>query len=161
MTVSFPVPAFLLSFSLIYTTTASQIWAFASSVEVSGRISRSSQTQVIKMGICSFQCKVPLQWILQQQVGPVSIYCDRIGCHVLCLRNGIPVWLHFGQSTTATSRQAIWSQMLKRCQTPINNKQPIPVPYHFSVTALIKSSTTATIWTLTICTCYVPTISIN
>ena len=42
--------------------------------------------------------------IKQQQVGPVSVYCDREGCHVLCMRHGIPVWQHIGQSTTTTSR---------------------------------------------------------
>ena len=25
------------------------------------------------------------QWIAQRQVGPVSVYCDGVGCHVLCL----------------------------------------------------------------------------
>ena len=25
---------------------------------------------------------------------PVSVYCDGVGCHVLCLRHGIPVWQH-------------------------------------------------------------------
>ena len=31
--------------------------------------------------------------------------CDGAGCHVLCLRHGIPVWQHIDQSsTTATSR---------------------------------------------------------
>ena len=34
----------------------------------------------------------------------VSVYCDGVGCHVLCLRHGIPVWQHIGQSTTAISR---------------------------------------------------------
>ena len=51
-----------------------------------------------------FQCDVPHQWIAQRQVGPVSVYCDGVGCHVLCLRHGISVWQHIGQSTTATSR---------------------------------------------------------
>ena len=55
------------------------------------------------MGSCVFQCDVPQQWI-ERQVGPVSVYCDRVGCHVLCLQHGIPVWQHIGQSTTATSR---------------------------------------------------------
>ena len=34
----------------------------------------------------------------------VSVYYDRVGCHVLCLQHGIPVWLHIGHSTTAISR---------------------------------------------------------
>ena len=38
-----------------------------------------------------FQCDVPHQWIAQRQVDPVSVYCDEMGCHVLCLRHGIPV----------------------------------------------------------------------
>ena len=44
------------------------------------------------------------QWIVQRQVGPVSVYCEGVGCHVLCLQHDIPVWQHIGQSTTATSR---------------------------------------------------------
>ena len=56
------------------------------------------------LGSCVFQCDVPHQWIAQRQVGPVSVYCDCVGCHVLCLRHGISVWQHIGQSTTATSR---------------------------------------------------------
>ena len=35
---------------------------------------------------------------------PVSVYCDGVECHVLCLRHVIPVWQHISQSTTATSR---------------------------------------------------------
>ena len=56
------------------------------------------------MGSCAFQCDVPHQWIAQRQVGPVSVYCDGVGCHVLCLRHGISECQHIGQSTTATSR---------------------------------------------------------
>ena len=41
-------------------------------------------------------CDVPHQWIAQQ-VGPVSVYCDGVGCCVLCLPHGIPVWQHIGQ----------------------------------------------------------------
>ena len=44
------------------------------------------------------------QWIAVRQVGPVSLYCDGVGSHVLCLRHGIPVWQYIGQSITATSR---------------------------------------------------------
>ena len=73
-------------------------------VEGRGRISRSGLTQDINMGSCVFQCDVPHQWIAQRQVGPVSVYCDGVGCRVLCLRHGISVWQHIGQSTTATSR---------------------------------------------------------
>ena len=43
------------------------------------------------MGIDVFQFNVPHQWIAQQ-VGPVSVYCNRMGCHVLCLQHGIPVY---------------------------------------------------------------------
>ena len=75
------------------------------SVEGRGRISRSGLAQDIKMGSSVFQCDVPHQWIAQRKVGPVSVYCDGVGCHVLCLWHGIPVWQHIGQSTTATSRQ--------------------------------------------------------
>ena len=73
-------------------------------VEGQGRISRSGLTQDIKMGSCVFQCDVPHQRLAQRQVGPVSVYCDGVGCRVLCLRHGISVWQHIGQSTTATSR---------------------------------------------------------
>ena len=71
-------------------------------VEGRGWIPQSGLTQDIKMGSCVFQCDVRHEWIAQ--VGPVSVYCDGLGCHVLCLRHGISVWQHIGQSTTATSR---------------------------------------------------------
>ena len=73
-------------------------------VEGRGRICRSGLTQDIKMGSCVFQCDVPHQWIAERQVGPVSVYCDGVGCRVLYLRHGTSVWQHIGQSTTATSR---------------------------------------------------------
>ena len=47
--------------------------------------------KTLRMGSCIFQCNVPHQWIAQRQVGSVSVYCDRVGCHALCLRHGIPV----------------------------------------------------------------------
>ena len=72
-------------------------------VEGRGRIPRSSLGHDIKMGSCVFQCDVPHQWIAQRQVGPVSVYCDGVGCHALYLWHGIPVWQHIGQSITATS----------------------------------------------------------
>ena len=57
------------------------------------------------MGSSVFQCDVPHKWIAKRQVGPV--YCDGVGCYVLYLRHGIPVWQHvaIGQSSIATSRQ--------------------------------------------------------
>ena len=58
----------------------------------------------IKLGSCVFQCDIPHQWIAQRQVGPVSVYCEGMECHVLRLRHGIQVWQDIGQSTTATSR---------------------------------------------------------
>ena len=72
---------------------------------------------------CVFQCDVPHQLIAQRQVGPVSVYCDGLGCHVLCLRHGISVWQHIGQSTTATSRHRrdMTSDVSKRSSNP--NKQ--------------------------------------
>ena len=70
----------------------------------SGKDSSMGLTQDIEMGSCVFQCDIPHQWIAQCKIGPLSVYCDRVGCHVLCLRHGIPVWQHIGQSTTATSR---------------------------------------------------------
>ena len=73
-------------------------------VEGQGRISRSGLTQDIKMGSCVFQCDVPHQWIAQRQIGPVSVNCDGVGCHVLCLQQDIPVWQYIDQSTTATNR---------------------------------------------------------
>ena len=35
---------------------------------------------------------------------PVSLNYDVVGCHVLCLKYGIPVWHHIGQNTTSTSK---------------------------------------------------------
>ena len=67
-------------------------------------ISRSGLTQDIKMGSCVFTCDVPHKLIAQRQVGPVSVYFDGLGCDALCLRHGILVWQHVGQSTTASSR---------------------------------------------------------
>ena len=37
------------------------------------------------MGSCVFQCDVSHQWIVQRLVGPVSVYCDGVGCLVLFL----------------------------------------------------------------------------
>ena len=77
-------------------------------VEGQRRISRSDLTNDSKMGSFVFLCDVLHIWIAQRQVGPVAVYCDGVGCHVLCLRHGIPVWQHiaiiFGQSSAATSR---------------------------------------------------------
>ena len=73
-------------------------------VEGRGRISRSGLTQDMKMSSCVLQCDVQHQWIAQLQVGPVSVLCDGVGCHVLCLRHDVPVWQHIGHSITATSR---------------------------------------------------------
>ena len=67
------------------------------------RISWSGLTQDIKMISCVFQCDIPHQW-KARQVGPLSVYCDGVGCHVQCLRHGIHVWQYIGQSTTTTSR---------------------------------------------------------
>ena len=71
------------------------------------------------MGNCLFQCDAPHQWISQRQVAIVSIYCDGVGCNVLCLRHGIYVWKHIGQSTTATSRHRrdMTSDVLKAKKT--------------------------------------------
>ena len=76
-------------------------------VECRGRIYRFGLTRDIKMGSFVFKCDVPHQWIAQRQVGPVSVNCDGIGCFALCLRQGIPVWQHIGQSTTAKGRHLI------------------------------------------------------
>ena len=73
-------------------------------VEGRGRISRSGFTQDIEMGSRVFQCDVPHQWISQRHIGHASLYCDGVGCRVLCLRHDIPMWQHISQSTTATSR---------------------------------------------------------
>ena len=70
----------------------------------SGKYFPVSLVQDIKMGSCVFQCDVPHQWIAQRQFSPVSVYCDGVGCHDLCLWYGIPVWQDIGQSITATSR---------------------------------------------------------
>ena len=77
-------------------------------VEGRGRISRSGLTQDIEMDNCVFQCDVPHQWIAQGQVSPVSVYCDRVGCYGVCLRQCIFVWQHIGQSTTASSKHRLY-----------------------------------------------------
>ena len=78
--------------------------SFAGMCEGWGRISRLGLTQEIKMDSCVFKCDFPHKWIAQRQVDPVSVYCHWVGCHVLCLQHGIPMWQHIGQSITATSR---------------------------------------------------------
>ena len=92
---------FLPSFQLIITLTASRSLVC---VEGRGRISRSGLTQDIEIGSCVFQCGVPHQWIAKRHVGPMPVYCNLVGCHVLSLPHGISVWQHIGQDTTATSR---------------------------------------------------------
>ena len=106
---------FLLSFRL---TTIIPVKRLLVCVEGRGRISRSGLTQDIKTGSCVFQ------WIAQQQVCPVSVYCDGVGCHVLCLRHDIPVWQHIGQSITATDTVAIRSQMFESDVKPKQTAQP-------------------------------------
>ena len=54
-------------------------------------------------------------------VGPVSVYCDGVGCHVLYVRHGIPLWQHFCQSTTATSRHRL--DMFKSDLSPTIKKK--------------------------------------
>ena len=44
----------------------------------------------IKMYSYIFQCDVLHQWIARH-VGPVSVYCDGVECHALCLQHGIHV----------------------------------------------------------------------
>ena len=92
---------FLPSFRLTTTITYHKVGP--SLVCVDGRV-KSGSYPIHMMGSCVFQCDVPHQWIAQRQVGPVSVYCDGVGCHVLCLRHGIPVWQRSCQSTNATSR---------------------------------------------------------
>ena len=65
------------------------------------------------MGCCVFQCDVPHQWIVQRQVIPVSVYCDEVGCRVMCLWHGIPV--------LQISTVAIYLRCLKATINP--NKQ--------------------------------------
>ena len=74
---------FLASFQLATTIPVHKIERSMVCVEERGKISQSGLTQDIKMGSGVFQCDVPHQWIAQRQVGPVSVYCDRVGCHVL------------------------------------------------------------------------------
>ena len=98
---------FLPSFRLTTTITLKQhrrVKLSLMCMEGRGRISRSGLTQVIKMCSCVFQCDFPHQLIAQRQVGAVSVYCDGVGCHVLCLRHGISVWQHIGQNTTTASK---------------------------------------------------------
>ena len=74
-----------------------------------------------KIGSFVVQCDVRHQWIAQRQVGLVSVYCDGVGCYVLCLRHDIPVWQHNGQSTTATSRHC--SDMSSDIKAMLNPQQ--------------------------------------
>ena len=68
--------------------------------------------------------------IAQQQVGPVCVYCDGVGCHVLCLRHGIPVWQHIGQSTTATNRHCRdMTSDVKVTFNPNKQKSKVDMPY--------------------------------
>ena len=76
----------------------------------------------IKIGSCIFQCDVPLIW-MAQQVGSVCIYCDGVGCHVLCLQHGIPVWQHISQSTSARSRHS--RDMTSDLKSNIKSKQTL------------------------------------
>ena len=75
-----------------------------SSLSVRCVCGRSGMIHDITMGSCVFRCDVQHQWIAQQLVSHVSVYCDGVGCHVLCLRHGIHGWQNIGQSTTAKSR---------------------------------------------------------
>ena len=88
-------------------------------VEGRGWIPRSGLTRDIKMGSGVFQCDVPYQCIAQRQIGSVSVYCDGVGCHVMCLRHGFPVLQHIGGSNTDTSRQGrdMTSDVYRRRQT--------------------------------------------
>ena len=85
-------------------------------------LSQKSSAGGVVRSVCVFQCDVPHQWIAQRQVGPVSVYCRTLGCQALCLRHGIPVWQHIGQSTTATSRHRrdMTSDIYKRRLTQSN-----------------------------------------
>ena len=41
--------------------------------------------QDIKIGSCKLQCDDLNQWITERQLGPVSVYCDGVECHYICL----------------------------------------------------------------------------
>ena len=71
-----------------------------------------------------FQCDVPRQWIAQRQVGPVSIYCDGVGCHALCLRHGIPVWQDF------LSKYHCYKWAVSRCDSPKMFKSDVKTKQH-------------------------------
>ena len=43
------------------------------------------------MDSCVIQSDVQHSWIAQRQVDHVTIYCNGVGRHVLCLRHGIRV----------------------------------------------------------------------
>ena len=64
----------------------------------------SGLIQDIKISSYVLKCDVLCQLIAQRQDDHVSVYCDGLRCHVVCLRHDIPVWQHIGQNTTATSR---------------------------------------------------------
>ena len=57
------------------------------------------------MGSCDIQCGAPHQWHNgRSALWLYTHYCDGMGCHVLCLQHGIPMWPHIIQNTSATSR---------------------------------------------------------
>ena len=65
---------------------------------------RPSLAQDVKSSSCCSQCNVLHQWMAQRQVCPVSVYCDCVGCHVLCMWHDIQIWPHNNQSITAKRR---------------------------------------------------------
>ena len=101
------------------------------------RFRYSDVDTAIKMGSCVFRCDVPHQWIPQRQAGPVSVYCDGVGCHVLRLRRGIHVWQHIEQSITATNRHRrdMTSGVYKGTLNP-NKQQTI---YHIASRTIEKT----------------------
>ena len=70
---------------------------------------------------------------------PISIYCDGIGCRVLCLRHDISVGQHIGQRTTATSRHH--RDMTSDVKTKQTNKlfrcSPVPQSFTHSLISVI------------------------
>ena len=86
-------------------------------VEGWGMISRLGLTQDIRIGSCVFQWDVPHQWIPQRQVAPPPCLCILwwVGCHVLYLRHGKPVWQHILVKVPLlqVATAPMWPQMFK------------------------------------------------
>ena len=94
-------------------TTTEYFSQWAVSVMDSHTTGPGFNTQLVRYFLLSFRLLTTitaLSWAFAVVCGrsgkdfPVGSHGMTEGCHVLCLRHGISVWQHIGQSTIATSR---------------------------------------------------------